>query len=194
MPKGGCAWNQTVEIARRSPYSWAGKLQCTAAHPVHSHRGVRELKAAGQIGLFNHFRSSMLPSAFKPLDEGFFRFEVRIMPTTAITAFESRKMPLQARATVTVQAISEATIQILLSVRADRLTTTRVAERAGVSVGTLYQYYPNKQSLLFAIFEDHLDKVSELVEAACAEACHKPMFRDDPRGGGSICRCQAEPR
>jgi AcrR family transcriptional regulator len=117
----------------------------------------------------------MLPSASKPLDEGFFRFEVRIMPTTAITAFEPRKMALQARATVTVQAISEATIQILLSVGADRLTTTRVAERAGVSVGTLYQYYPNKQSLLFAIFEDHLDKVSELVEAACAEACHKPM-------------------
>jgi AcrR family transcriptional regulator len=55
------------------------------------------------------------------------------------------------------------------------LTTTRVAERAGVSVGTLYQYYPNKQSLLFAVFDDHLDKVSQAVEAACADACRKPM-------------------
>jgi AcrR family transcriptional regulator len=97
------------------------------------------------------------------------------MPTTAVTALDPRKMPLQARATVTVQAISEATIQVLLSVGADRLTTTRVAERAGVSVGTLYQYYPNKQSLLFAIFEDHLTKVSEAVEAACDQARHKSM-------------------
>ena len=55
------------------------------------------------------------------------------------------------------------------------LTTTRVADRAGVSVGTLYQYYPNKQSLLFAVFEDHMDKVALAVEAACADACHTPM-------------------
>jgi AcrR family transcriptional regulator len=74
-----------------------------------------------------------------------------------------------------VEAISEATIQVLLSPEADRLTTTRVAERAGVSVGTLYQYYPNKQSLLFAVLEDHLDKVSLAVEAACRRARGKPL-------------------
>jgi AcrR family transcriptional regulator len=91
------------------------------------------------------------------------------------TAFEPRKMPVQARSAVTVQAIAEAAIQVLLSHGADRLTTTRVAERAGVSVGTLYQYYPNKQSLLFAVLEDHLDKVSAAVEAACEHARHKPM-------------------
>jgi len=65
--------------------------------------------------------------------------------------------------------------QVLLSLGADRLTTTRVAERAGVSVGTLYQYYLNKQSLLFALFEDHLAKVCEVVEAACEDARRKPM-------------------
>jgi AcrR family transcriptional regulator len=74
-----------------------------------------------------------------------------------------------------VGAICEATIQVLLSHGADRLTTTRVADRAGVSVGTLYQYYPNKRSLLFAVFEDHMDKVSRAVETACANACHKSM-------------------
>ena len=60
----------------------------------------------------------------------------------------------------------EATIQVLLTHGPDRLTTTRVAERAGVSVGTLYQYYPNKRSLLFAVLEDHLKKVSAAVERA----------------------------
>jgi AcrR family transcriptional regulator len=97
------------------------------------------------------------------------------MPAATLTAFEPRKTPIQARSTVTVEAISEATIQVLLTHGADRLTTTRVADRAGVSVGTLYQYYPNKRSLLFAVFEDHLDKVSRAVEVACVGACHKPM-------------------
>jgi AcrR family transcriptional regulator len=55
------------------------------------------------------------------------------------------------------------------------LTTTRVARRAGVSVGTLYQYYPNKQSLLFAVLEHHMNNVAARVEAACESACHKPL-------------------
>lgn len=97
------------------------------------------------------------------------------MPADAVLAFEPRKTPVQARSTVTVGAISEATIQVLLSHGVERLTTTRVAQRAGVSVGTLYQYYPNKQSLLFAVLENHLDNVTARVEAACNNACHKPL-------------------
>jgi AcrR family transcriptional regulator len=97
------------------------------------------------------------------------------MPADALVAFEPRKTPIQARSTVTVEAISEATIQVLLRHGAERLTTTRVAGRAGVSVGTLYQYYPNKQSLLFAVFEHHMNNVAAKVEAACESACHKPL-------------------
>ena len=74
-----------------------------------------------------------------------------------------------------MEAISEATIQVLLTHGADRLTTTRVAERAGVSVRTLYQYYPNKRSLLFAVFEDHMNKVGRAVEVACEDAHNKPI-------------------
>ena len=97
------------------------------------------------------------------------------MPADAVVAFQPRKTPVQARSTVTVEAISEATIQVLLSHGAERLTTTRVAQRAGVSVGTLYQYYPNKQSLLFAVLENHLNNVMTRVEAACEHASHKPL-------------------
>jgi AcrR family transcriptional regulator len=97
------------------------------------------------------------------------------MRATARHDFQPRKTPVQTRAAVTVGAISEATIQVLLSDGAERLTTTRVAERAGVSVGTLYQYYPNKQSLLFAVLADHFDKVAAAVETACAQARHQPL-------------------
>jgi AcrR family transcriptional regulator len=97
------------------------------------------------------------------------------MSASTLSLFEPRKTPVQARATVTVEAICEATIQVLLGRGADQLTTTRVADRAGVSVGTLYQYYPNKQSLLFAVMEDHMAKVTAAMEAACEHACHKPL-------------------
>lgn len=97
------------------------------------------------------------------------------MPQTTPAALEPRKTPVQARSTATVEAIYEATIQVLLSEGGQRLTTTRVAERAGVSVGTLYQYYPNKESLLFAVLEAHMNKVAEAVEAACERARRKPM-------------------
>lgn len=80
-----------------------------------------------------------------------------------------RKSPRQGRSIATVDAIFEATIQVLLSDGLIRLNTTRVARRAGVSVGTLYQYFPNKQALLFAMLERHLALLSGAIEKACEE-------------------------
>jgi AcrR family transcriptional regulator len=80
-----------------------------------------------------------------------------------------RKTPLQARSTHTVEVIFDACIHVLLDGGIERLTTTRVAERAGVSIGSLYQYFPNKQSLLAAVLERHLRRVVEAVEQACSE-------------------------
>ena len=82
-------------------------------------------------------------------------------------ALTARKQPRQARARLTVDAIFEATIQVLLSKGLSALTTTRVAERAGVSVGTLYQYFPQKQALLFALLQRHLEAVADAVSATC---------------------------
>jgi len=79
------------------------------------------------------------------------------------------KSPVQARSAASVDAILEATIQVLLRVGKERLTTTRVALRAGVSVGTLYQYFPNKTALLKAVLKRHLDAVTKAVEHVCRE-------------------------
>src|SRR5271156_1601969 len=91
------------------------------------------------------------------------------LPQRAQVLLEPRKSPVQARSAASVDAILEATIQVLLSVGKERLTTTRVAFRAGVSVGTLYQYFPNKSALLQAALKRHLDEVTEAVERVCRE-------------------------
>ena len=88
---------------------------------------------------------------------------------------EPRKTPVQARSTASVSAILEATIQVLLDVGKERLTTTRVAARAGVSVGTLYQYFPNKSALLQAVLKRHFSEITNAIEAVCQEQRGKSL-------------------
>ncbi len=83
--------------------------------------------------------------------------------------YEPRKRPVQARSTASVEAILDATIQVLRKVGKERLTTTLVAARAGVSVGTLYQYFPNKNALLQSVLKRHLNVIAEAVERVCRE-------------------------
>lgn len=88
---------------------------------------------------------------------------------------QPRKSPVQGRALATLEAILEATIQVLLADGIDRMTTTRVAERAGVSVGSMYQYFPNKQALLFALVERRLDEIVDALRQGVAELLGKPL-------------------
>lgn len=91
------------------------------------------------------------------------------MPKTSQSTMEPRKSPVQARSTASVEAILKATIQVLRKVGKERLTTTRVAARAGVSVGTLYQYFPNKSALLRAALQRHMDEIAAEMERICRE-------------------------
>jgi AcrR family transcriptional regulator len=81
-----------------------------------------------------------------------------------------RKRPRQARSKFTVDAILEATERVLAERGLDDASTTEVAELAGVSVGTLYQYFPNKQALVAAVIERALARDREVLTAAFARA------------------------
>ncbi|WP_292071995.1 TetR/AcrR family transcriptional regulator [Brevundimonas sp. UBA7534] len=84
-----------------------------------------------------------------------------------LSLVQPRKTARQARSIATTEAIQQATIQVLLAEGVGRLTTTRVAERAGVSVGTLYQYFPHKQALLFGVVERQIGLIEKAMRAAC---------------------------
>ena len=80
-------------------------------------------------------------------------------------SLKPRKLPQQERSRLTVEAILEATTHILTEKGYDKTNTNLIAERAGVSIGSLYQYFPNKKSLIVALREEHSREIAELLAA-----------------------------
>lgn len=84
-------------------------------------------------------------------------------------ALRPRKSPVQSRSAATAAALQTAAIQVLGQYGLSGTTTTRIAERAGTSVGSLYQYYPNRDALIAAVLERHLTEMAEAIEEACRQ-------------------------
>jgi AcrR family transcriptional regulator len=95
-------------------------------------------------------------------------------PTPRIS---SRKQPKQARSSDLVAAILEAAAQVLAGEGAARFTTARVAEKAGVSVGSLYQYFPNKAAILFRLQSDEWRQTVEMLRGILEDASRPPLAR-----------------
>jgi AcrR family transcriptional regulator len=92
-------------------------------------------------------------------------------------SISSRKQPQQARSADLVATILEAAIQALAKEGAHRFTTARVAEKAGVSVGSLYQYFPNKAAILFRLQSDEWRQTSELLRVILEDIERPPLER-----------------
>lgn len=95
-------------------------------------------------------------------------------PTSRIS---SRKAPQQARSAELVSAILEAAVQVLAQEGAQRFTTARVAEKAGVSVGSLYQYFPNKAAILFRLQSDEWRQTHAMLTGILSDAAQPPLAR-----------------
>ncbi len=97
------------------------------------------------------------------------------MKRKRVESLNPRKKPQQRRSQVTIDSIFEATIQVLLANGLDDITTLQIAERAGVSIGSLYQYFPNKNALMAAVVKRHVSQVVDATIAACKAAHGKTI-------------------
>ena len=86
-----------------------------------------------------------------------------------------RKLPQQDRSKMTVDAILSATARILIEEGYDRASTNRIAELAGVSIGSLYQYFPSKEALVASLVELHASEMVELIESKLRDLFDAPI-------------------
>ena len=99
------------------------------------------------------------------------------MPDRRSPRITSRKQPKQSRSNDLVAAILEAALQVLAKEGAQRFTTIRVAEKAGVSVGSLYQYFPNKAAILFRLQSDEWRETTALLRKILEDTQKPPLER-----------------
>jgi len=95
------------------------------------------------------------------------------MAARALTS--PRKRASQERSRATVDALIEATARILVRDGFDRASTNRIAQEAGVSIGSLYQYFPGKEALVVAVIERHNREIMQVARDAVVEAEGLPL-------------------
>ena len=88
-----------------------------------------------------------------------------------------RRRPAQRRARETVQSVMDAVIRILKREGPAGMTTNRIAEVAGVSIGSVYQYFPDKHAIFTALHERHIDQIDRMVQSTLVE--HAASSLDD---------------
>jgi AcrR family transcriptional regulator len=86
-----------------------------------------------------------------------------------------RKSASQERSRSTVDALVEATTRILIKEGYDRASTNRIAEVAGVSIGSLYQYFPSKEALVAAVVDRHSEELSAVTRSALVKMAARPI-------------------
>jgi AcrR family transcriptional regulator len=86
-----------------------------------------------------------------------------------------RKMATQERSRATVDNLIEATARILVKEGFDKASTNRIAEVAGVSVGSLYQYFPSKEALVAAVIERHQQEIMHRVRGELVQVATLPL-------------------
>ncbi|GAA2112083.1 TetR/AcrR family transcriptional regulator [Actinomadura alba] len=100
-----------------------------------------------------------------------------------------RKRPRQQRSRETVAAILEAAAQLFQRQGHAATTTNQIAERAGVSIGSLYQYFPNKDALLVELADHHLNAAAEQIALVFTRAAEQRPALD--RLLADLVRCVA---
>jgi AcrR family transcriptional regulator len=92
-----------------------------------------------------------------------------------VTRSSARRQPKQRRARQTVEAVLEAVVRVLKREGIHAVTTNRIAEVAGVSIGSVYQYFPDKRAIFSALHQRHIQQIDRIVETTLVEHAASSM-------------------
>ena len=95
--------------------------------------------------------------------------------------FAQRKGPRQERSRVTVDSIMQATLELIAQDGFPALTTTRIAARAGISVGSLYEYFPNREAILLSLYESTSSNVANTARRIVLDILDLPVEQGIPK-------------
>jgi AcrR family transcriptional regulator len=88
---------------------------------------------------------------------------------------KARKNASQERSKATVDTLLSATARVLVKEGYDHASTNKIADAAGVSIGSLYQYFPSKEALVSAVIERHVSGMLEIVRASAMRVAGLPL-------------------
>lgn len=89
--------------------------------------------------------------------------------STIRPGWTQRRVPTQDRSVETVRSILDATAQVLTDLGVERVSTNKIAKQAGIAVGSIYQYFPNKEAVIDALLDDRMGRMRELISESLAE-------------------------
>jgi AcrR family transcriptional regulator len=95
------------------------------------------------------------------------------MPKKPVT--KARKNASQERSKATVDALLAATTRVLVKEGYDHASTNKIADAAGVSIGSLYQYFPSKEALVAGVIERHIDGMLDVIRTSAARVALMPI-------------------
>jgi AcrR family transcriptional regulator len=90
-------------------------------------------------------------------------------------ATSPRKSASQERSRLTVDVLIEATARVLVNEGYDRASTNKIAAVAGVSIGSLYQYFPSKEALVAAVIDRHMQEMLQVFREAMVKVAMRPV-------------------
>src|SRR6478609_2070046 len=148
----------------------------TAGRPDRTGRPMRSLQRSCQVSsrpgsLYGRRKGLCRPPPHADIMRAFARFSYSHSdrrPMARKPPTKPRKNALQARSRATVDALVEATARILVREGFEKASTNRIAEIAGVSVGSLYQYFPSKEALVAAVIDRHNQEIMQVVGGTLA--------------------------
>lgn len=96
---------------------------------------------------------------------------VRTTPKKSV----ARREPQQRRSRQTVEAVLDAVVRVMKRHGVEGVTTNRIAEAAGVSIGSVYQYFPDKRAIFTALHDRHVERISRIIESTLVEHASSPL-------------------